>query len=287
MGVGKRRLAGRLSPFTYYFDKSWKLAYQKVHAWVDAHVERALMETLSEKATLSEPDEQSPSRYVLLHEMAKHLKNPVDLRFQILNIFLPARDSISILVGNALFHLARNPDVWLQLRNESLALGGQALTFEVLKSMQLLRYVINETIRLQGPSGKLQRIAICNTILPSGGGLEGKSPIFVEKGTTVALNLWGLHHDRDIWSEDVMSFNPLRWQERRLPWEFVPFLGGPRVCPAQQQVLTQASYLLVRMVREFERIDNRDQCIDYVELTKMTTESRNGIKVAFFTSSSY
>ena len=54
------------------------------------------------------------------------------------------------------------------------------------------------------------------------------------------------------------------------------------MCPAQHQVLTQAVYLLVRMVREFERIENRDPCEDYVERTKMLTESANGIKVALF-----
>ena len=63
-------------------------------------------------------------------------------------------------------------------------------------------------------------------------------------------------------------------------WEFVPFLGGPRICPAQQQVLTQAVYVLVRLVREFASIGNRDPTLKYVEMTKMTVESRNGVKIA-------
>lgn len=67
-------------------------------------------------------------------------------------------------------------------------------------------------------------------------------------------------------------------------WEFTPFLGGPRICPAQQQVLTQSVYLLVRMTRRFARIENRDTALEYVEMVRMTTESRNGVKVALFTS---
>ena len=54
------------------------------------------------------------------------------------------------------------------------------------------------------------------------------------------------------------------------------------MCPAQQQVLTQSVYLLVRMVTAYERIENRDPCTEYVELTKMLTESRNGAKVGLF-----
>ena len=65
-------------------------------------------------------------------------------------------------------------------------------------------------------------------------------------------------------------------------WGWTPFFGGPRICPAQQQVLTQAVYLLVRMVMTFEKIENRDASVEYVELTKMLTESRNGVKVALY-----
>lgn len=187
-------------------------------------------------------------------------------------------------MANVLFHLARNPEVWSQLRAESLALGDVPITFEVLKSLKIFKWVINETLCLQGPSGRAQRQALCDTILPVGGGPEGKAPVFVEKGTIVALNFWGLTHDKDIWGDDVNKFNPQRWVDKRPLWEFVPFMGGPRICPAQQQVLTQRTYLLVRMTREFVRIENRDPVKEYVELVKMTTESRHGVRVALFPS---
>jgi hypothetical protein len=41
-----------------------------------------------------------------------------------------------------------------------------------------------------------------------------------------------------------------------------------------------AGYLLVRMVREPETVENRDPCMEYVEQIKMLCESRNGVKVA-------
>ena len=227
-----------------------------------------------------------PQRYILLHEMAKEIRDPIELRFQILNVFLPARDTTSIAVANALFHLARNPNVWTDLRSAALSLGSQPLTFEVLKSLTLFKYVLFETIRLQGPSGRVLRTALRNTLLPVGGGPSGRSPVFVEKGAVVALSLWGLHHDKDIWGDDVDEFKPQRWVDKRPMWEFVPFLGGPRICPAQQQVLTQAVYVLVRLVREFASIGNRDPTLEYVEMTKTTVESRNGVKIALRLASS-
>ncbi len=288
-GAGRRRRAGMLR-FRYMFDNKWKEAYEKVHVFVDDHVRKALKATApGSQSSLSKtvtPDEHTPShRYILLQEMAKEIRDPVELRFQILNVFLPARDTTANAVANALFHLARNPEVWTDLRSAALSLGSQPLTFEVLKSLTLFKHVLFEIIRLQGPSGRVLRTALHDTILPVGGGPDGKSPVFVEQGDIVALHLWGLHHDRDIWGDDVDEFKPQRWVDKRPMWEFVPFLGGPRICPAQQQVMTQAVYVLVRLVKEFSGIENRDATQEYVELTKMTVESRNGVKIALFPAS--
>ena len=286
-GIGLRRRAGKLA-FLYAFDKKWKSAYRKVHAFIDVRVKRALEETASTGTQHFSKDPHSAKhgstqRYILLNEMAKEIRDPVELRYQILNVFLPARDTTSIAIGNALYHLARNSNVWNDLRTNALALGSRPLTSELLKSLTLFRHVIYETLRLQGPSGRVFRTALRDTILPVGGGADGRCPVFVQGGVVVALNIWALHHDKDVWGEDADQFRPRRWDEKRpTTWEFVPFYGGPRVCPAQEQVLTQIVYLLVRLVKEFSRMENRDPSKEYIELTKMATESRNGVKVAFF-----
>ncbi len=274
----KHRAYGRFAPILFPFDRKVKATYAKLHAYIDAHVKRALEATKDEAET-----EMKSKRYILLHEMAKQIRDPVDLRFQVLNVFVPARDSISILISNTLFFLARKPELWAKLRADSVALGDQPLTFELLMSLQFFRYVINETLRLVGPSGHAQRIAVKNSILPTGGGPDGKSPVFVGKGTIITLSVYGQNHDKDFWGDDVYEYRPERWIDRRPMWDFNPFLGGPRICPAQQQVRTQAVYLLVRLTREFSKLENRDPVEEYVERFKMTVfESANGVKVAFY-----
>lgn len=255
-----------------------------MHAYIDTHVQKALKLTAINDSKITHQDEKK--RYILLFEMANQIRDPIALRFQILNVFIPARGTTALMISNALFHLARNPHIWTSLREQSVALGEKRLSFEVLKSseLRLFKYVLFETLRFQGPSGWTFRTAERDTILPVGGGISGKSPILVPKGGVVALNLEGLHHDRDIWGEDVNTFNPHRWENvdiKRWQWEFVPFLGGPRICPAMQQVLTQGIYLLVRLTREFEMIENRDPVLEYVGLVKTMTESKNGVKVGF------
>ena len=43
-------------------------------------------------------------------------------------------------------------------------------------------------------------------------------------------------------------------ETRKLGWAYVPFNGGPRICLGQQFVLTEASYVTVRLLQEFEHL---------------------------------
>ena len=284
-GIGLRRRAGRMQ-FLYACDRAWKKSYSKVHAFIDGHVTRVLEETAQKKSETDGSNEaldsDLPTRFIVLYGMALAVRDPLQLRYQILNIFLAARDTTSVLLGNALFQLARNPNVWTSLRNAVIAIDPQSLTFDAIQSLVLFRHVLFEVIRLQGPSGRIFRTALRNTVLPVGGGPDGRSPILVEKGTMIALNMWSLHHDKDIWGEDVNEFKPQRWVDRYLTSEFAPFFRGPRICPAQHRVLTQAAYVLVRLVQTFERIENRDPVQEYIGNTGMLTESRNGVQIALF-----
>jgi len=45
-------------------------------------------------------------------------------------------------------------------------------------------------------------------------------------------------------------------------------------------VSTQYSYLLVRLAREFARVDNKDDVLAFIEEHRHTVRSRNGVRVA-------
>lgn len=53
------------------------------------------------------------------------------------------------------------------------------------------------------------------------------------------------------------------------------------MCPAQQQIYTHTIYLLVRLTQRFERMENYDPVIEYVQKFKMGFQSGNGVKIAF------
>ena len=116
-------------------------------------------------------------------------------------------------------------------------------------------------------------------MLPLGGGSDGKSPVHVEKGTLVLYNIYVMHRRKDLYGPDAEEFRPERWETLRPGWEYLPFNGGPRICPGQQYALTEAGYVTVRLLQEFKAIESRDPN-GWEELVTFTTTSKNGTKVS-------
>lgn len=141
-GLGNRVRLGRLK--FLYQDPIWFESIQTVHKFVEKYIDKAL-ETKNNLKPNGQSENAGPHRYILLNEMAKQTQDKLDLRSQILAVFMPSRDTTAFLVSNAIHALARRPESWTRLRQELLALGSQPFTFESLKSMKFLQWVINES----------------------------------------------------------------------------------------------------------------------------------------------
>jgi cytochrome P450 len=118
-------------------------------------------------------------------------------------------------------------------------------------------------------------------VLPKGGGPDGQSPIFVEKGTVVSYSTYILHRRTDYYGDDAGEFKPERWETLRPGWEYLPFNGGPRICVGQQYALTEAMYTTTRILQEFERMESRDAG-PWAENLSLTLCSKHGTKVGMY-----
>ncbi len=261
-------------------DKRFRDSCKIAHDFVDAYITRAQLNT-----SLNGCEEGKSQRFVLAQELVDRTTDKNDIRNQLLNVFLPAHEAVGVALTNVFFNLARNPRVYDKLRVETLAAGeGQAdWTFERLKSLKYLQYVINETFRLNPAIGTNTRMALQDTILPTGGGSTASNsyPIYVRKGDTVTTSFYALHRRQDLFGEDTTVFRPERWESLRPPpWGYLTFGGGPRVCPGQNLALIEVSYTIVKILQNFKIIENRDPVLDFVEVYKITTDSGNGARVS-------
>ena len=207
-----------------------------VHQYTKWFVERRLHQMASSKAA-SEPS--SDERFVLLNELSTVMQDPVQLRHEIIGLFQAGQDTTSGLLGWMVYYLARYPRVYSKLRTTVLSAFGdgfdlQRMGFVELHGCEYLHACINETLRMGSPQPATSREALKDTVLPSGGGPDGQSPIFVPKGTQIILNFFAMHHRADIWGSDVEEFRPERWEGKRIDWSFSPFGGGPRRCAGRK-----------------------------------------------------
>lgn len=262
----------------------WTLMALDTNFWKACNVSRRFVEKYVNMAFARRrsPSHDQEKKCVLAYELAKVSNDGPFIRDQLLNVFIAGYDTITIALTNVFFHMARNPIIYTKLREEVLTYPAD-LDPEGLKRVDYLQSIIRESLRLNPPLPLNSRIALRDTIMPRGGGSVGSSPIFVRKGDIVVTSFYALHRREEVYGDDVHCFRPERWESiQPSHWEFLPFSGGPRVCPAQRLALAQIAHALFHLARRFSAIENRDPIFEYEEQYKISTESKRGAKVALF-----
>lgn len=139
---------GRMGPLMiFYRNKEFSKAVVDARSYVDRFVEKAISYRVALDSGQDVPEEASKlteQQYVFLYELSKRTLDKTELTDQLLNILLAGRDTTASLLSITFFILARRPDIWTKLRKEVLQLDGRKPTYEDLKSMTYLSWVLNE-----------------------------------------------------------------------------------------------------------------------------------------------
>ncbi|CAG8008810.1 unnamed protein product [Penicillium olsonii] len=273
----------RMGPLMMFFrNKEYWTSGAGLRNYIDKFVQKAIdYRIAADSGQKVDPKikELTDRQYVFSHELSKQTLDKTEIIDQLLSILIAGRDTTANLLSITFFTLARRPDIWDRLRAEVLALGGRKPSFEDLKSMTYMSWVFNESLRLYPIVPFNFREAINDTVLPVGGGPDGRSPVFVSKGQQVTFSVYTMHRDPAVYGADADEYRPERWEKLRPGWAYLPFNGGPRICIGQQFALTEAGYTTVRILQEFERIESRDPN-PWVEDVKLTLSSANGTQVS-------
>ena len=140
-GLGKRILLGRLR-ILFLWDRTYNQLSKKVHVVIDQYIDKAFSRSAKRDSEATTID--ASQRHIMLDELVDVLSDKREIRNQITNIFLPARDATAIGLSGVLFLIARQPQIWQKLRAEALSVE-DPITHEVLKSLQYLKSVLNES----------------------------------------------------------------------------------------------------------------------------------------------
>lgn len=191
---------------------------------------------------------------------------------EVMTFLLGGHETTANALAWTCYLVGQHPDVQTRMAAEARdLLAGEIPSFEHLPSLSYTEKVMKESLRLYPPGWYMTRKALEDLEL---GGYR------IPKGTTMVMNLWGLHRDSRYYA-DPESFNPDRWTPeftRSLPpLAYMPFGAGPRRCIgasfAQMEMLT----VLAGMAQRFQWDLLPDQVVTPVAAT--TLRPLEGIKV--------
>lgn len=177
------------------------------------------------------------------------------LRDQAMTLILAGYETTAALLAWTWFLLAVHPKWTDSLREELEArLGSNEAGIDHLPSLQCTRACIEETLRLYPPVWIISRIALDEDEIDE---------YQVPAGTVMTISAYLVHRHASFWAyPDV--FNPERFLERPLerrhPFSYLPFGGGPRQCIGSRLAVVEAMLVLARVLRRYDpRIVSSEQ----------------------------
>ncbi|KAI3816375.1 hypothetical protein L1987_16069 [Smallanthus sonchifolius] len=157
-----------------------------------------------------------------------------------------------VTVGNMLVWtmilLGQHSEWQTRAREEVLhVLGDNNLDINGLSHLKLMDIIFNEVLRLYSPVALLRRLIQEETNLGS---------LTLPAGTLVQVNTLFLHHDKDMWGDDVHEFKPERFSKgvskvTKGQASYLPFGGGPRICIGQNFAILEAKTALAMILQRF------------------------------------
>lgn len=259
-----------------YGNAELRCCMQILNAFVDDCMRRADLAASTEKTKKAKEEDAGDAeqdinrgagttrrpKYDYLDTLRRRCADEVEVREQVLGLLAAGRDTTASLLSWVWYCLVRHPRVFAKLRAVVLAEFGarpEDITFSQLKGCRYLQHVMSETLRLHSIVAFNSRMAVRDTTLPTGGGPDGTRPVFVPAGTEVNFSTHVMHRRKDLWGDDADQFVPERWESGLRPgWSYAPFNGGPRICIGQQFALTEAGYVIVRMLQRYEAVEGLD-----------------------------
>ncbi len=141
----------------------------------------------------------------------------------------------------ALWSLGRHPDIYDRVAAEVSSVDEAALRTNPRSQLPYTVSVIQEALRLGGPTPGVMRIARQDMAVDG---------FRVEAGSMLLVGVYAMHRDPELWNRPL-EFDPDRFGagRSRMQWQFLPFGGGPRSCIGEFFALTAATLELASIVR--------------------------------------
>ncbi|KAF8314509.1 cytochrome P450 [Clavulina sp. PMI_390] len=206
----------------------------------------------------------------LLEHIAQSTDDEKLIRDELINILLASRDTTSCLLSFLFYFLSLHPDKLMKLRKEILAeVPSGAPSYDNVRRLKYLRACLNETLRLFPPVPVNMKVNTRPTLLrtsehnPDG---SQKMIYIPDAETPIRYATILMQRQKGLWGDNATEFIPERWIERQSvneitadPFKFIAFNAGPRICLGQNFAYNEASFLVIRILQNFDSFQIRQR----------------------------
>ncbi|XP_052200412.1 beta-amyrin 28-monooxygenase-like [Diospyros lotus] len=195
----------------------------------------------------------SPTQDILSHMLLTSDENgkfmqEYDVADKILGLLIGGHDTASSACASIVKYLAQLPDVYQRVYQEQVEIAkskapGELLNWEDIQKMKYSWCVACEVMRLAPPLQGAFREALTDFMY------NGFS---IPKGWKIYWSANSTHKNPEFFP-DPQKFDPSRFEgSGPAPYTFVPFGGGPRMCPGKEYARLEILVFMYHLVRRFK-----------------------------------
>lgn len=164
--------------------------------------------------------------------------------------FLGGFETSSTTMSFCLYELSLNEEIQERARqNVQLAIAKHGgFNYDAIMDMHYLEQCINESLRKYPPAANLLRSVTKDYQVRN-------SSVIFKKGMGVMVPVYSIHHDAEFYP-DPERYDPDRFAPeeaaKRIPFTFMPFGEGPRICIAARFGLMESKVGLAALLMNFK-----------------------------------
>ncbi|XP_009620720.1 beta-amyrin 6-beta-monooxygenase-like [Nicotiana tomentosiformis] len=188
------------------------------------------------------------SKMLLVTDENGRFMSEMEISNNIIGMLVASFETTSSAVTSVLKYLAELPHVYYQVYKEQMAIAklkgeDELLSWEDIEKMKYSWNVARESLRLTPPAQGAFRETITDCTYAG---------FTIPKGWKT---FWSVHstHKNPKYFSDPEKFDPTRFEgSGPAPYTFIPFGGGPRMCPGKEYARLEILVLMHNVVKRFK-----------------------------------